>query len=48
MRARSLVTVSAALLAAHAAGCDDPTGSSADIIVHNASSVSISQVHIRD
>jgi hypothetical protein len=49
MRARSFVILAAALAALPVAGCDDgPTENSPDIIVENGSSVSISQVHIRD
>ena len=48
MTSRAFVTLPATLLAMLALGCDDPVESSPDIIVENASAVSISQVFIRD
>ena len=48
MTLRARVMLAAALLAATGTGCDDPVENSGDIIVENASAVSISQVYIRD
>ncbi len=48
MTSRALLVLPAALAATLAVGCDDPVESSPDIIVENASSVSITQVFIRD
>ena len=49
MKARSFVIPAAALAALSLIGCDDgPTDTTPDIIVENASAVSISEVYIRD
>jgi hypothetical protein len=48
MTSRALLMLPSALVAMLVVGCDDPVESSPDIIVDNASSVSITQVFIRD